>query len=321
MSTPIVCIAGPTAAGKSASTLALAQEWPIEIINVDSATIYRGMDIGTAKPSRAEQERIPHHLLDILDPAESYSAAAFRHDALRLIDEIEARGRIPLLCGGTMLYYKALRDGLDDLPQADANVRAQLDAEAAERGWPAMHRELADIDPTTAARLAPNDSQRVQRALEIYRLTGTPMSQLLSKRSANAQENAARYVTISLEPSNRLVLHERIRQRYMAMIDQGLLEEVRTLRQRPDLHPGLPSIRCVGYRQLWDHLDGKTAFEEAIEQAIAATRQLAKRQLTWLRSQPDRLVVDCLADDAAQQVAALARGIWAKTRQPERKQP
>ncbi|HLU19327.1 MAG TPA: tRNA (adenosine(37)-N6)-dimethylallyltransferase MiaA [Pusillimonas sp.] len=309
MSSPILCIAGPTAAGKSASTLALAQHWPIEIITVDSATIYRGMDIGTAKPSRHERERIPHHLLDIRDPAESYSAAAFRTDALTLIDQIQARGNIPLLCGGTMLYYKALRDGLDDLPRADPATRAQLDAEALQQGWPAMHRELAAVDPKTAARLAPNDSQRIQRALEIYRLTGTPMSELLDKRPAK-EAPAHQFLTISLEPSDRLILHERIRQRYLAMIEQGLLDEVAALHRRPDLHPGLPSVRCVGYRQLWDHLDGKISLPQAIEQAIAATRQLAKRQLTWLRSQPDRIVVDCLSDDAAQQVVESAGKIW-----------
>lgn len=309
MSTPILCIAGPTAAGKSASTLALAQHWAIEIINVDSATIYRGMDIGTAKPSLEERQRIPHHLLDIRDPAQSYSAAAFRSDALTLIEQTRARGHIPVLCGGTMLYYKALRDGLDDLPRADPDIRAQLDAEALELGWPAMHQALAAVDPETAARLAPNDSQRIQRALEIYRLTGTPMSQLLDKRPPK-EASEYRFVTVSLEPSDRLVLHERIRQRYLAMIEQGLLDEVKALYRRPDLHPGLPSVRCVGYRQLWDHLEGNISFAQAIEQAIAATRQLAKRQLTWLRSQPDRIVVDCLSDDAAQRVVEAASKIW-----------
>ena len=309
MNTPIVCIAGPTAAGKSASMQALAAQWPIEIINVDSATIYRGMDIGTAKPSAEERKLIPHHLLDIRDPAESYSAAAFHDDALRLIGEIRARGRIPVLCGGTMLYYKALREGLDDLPGADPQLRAQIDARAKEFGWPALHRELAAVDPPTAARLAPNDSQRIQRALEIFGLTGTPMSRLLEKRPAR-QGEGPRYLTISLEPSDRLALHDRIRRRYKAMIEQGLVEEVTLLHSRPDLHPGLPSVRCVGYRQLWDYLDGTTGLDEAIERAIAATRQLAKRQLTWLRSTPNRMVVDCLADDAAGQVLHLASRVW-----------
>lgn len=301
MSTSILCIAGPTAAGKSASTLALAAQLPIEIINVDSATIYRGMDIGTAKPSRQEQAQIRHHLLDIRDPAQSYSAAAFCEDALKLIDDILKRGRLPVLCGGTMLYYKALREGLDDLPRADAAIRGQLDTEARLHGWPHMHRQLAEVDPVTAQRLPPNDSQRIQRALEIYRITGSPMSQLLAKRPAK-QEARFNYVTISLEPSNRLTLHDRIQQRYDAMIKQGLLEEVAQLHQRPDLHTGLPSVRCVGYRQLWDYLDGQSSLDEAIERAVAATRQLAKRQLTWLRSQPERIVVDCLAHDAANQV-------------------
>lgn len=301
MNTPILCIAGPTAAGKSASILALAASWPVEIINVDSATIYRGMDIGTAKPSHEERTRIKHHLLDIRDPAESYSAAAFQDDALRLIDQIEARGNIPVLCGGTMLYYKALRDGLDDLPGANQAVRDELEARAQALGWPQLHRELAEVDPITAKRLAPNDSQRIQRALEIYRLAGAPMSALLAKPSRRSEEGS-RYVTISLEPTNRLALHERIRQRYMAMIEQGLVQEVTGLRQRDDLHANLPSMRCVGYRQLWEYLDGQGSLEDAIERAIAATRQLAKRQLTWLRSQPERIQVDCLASDAASQV-------------------
>lgn len=308
MSTPILCIAGPTASGKSASTSALAAQLPIEIINVDSATIYRGMDIGTAKPSRQERDQIPHHLLDIRDPAESYSAAAFCEDALKLIDDILGRGRIPVLCGGTMLYYKALREGLDDLPRADAAIRAQLDTEARLHGWPHMHRELASVDPMTAQRLPPNDSQRIQRALEIYRITGQPMSRLLAKRPVQP-EARFRYITISLEPSNRLALHERIEQRYAAMIELGLLEEVARLHRRPDLHTGLPSVRCVGYRQLWDYLDGQGSLAQAIDRAVAATRQLAKRQLTWLRSQPERIVVDCLAPNAASQVQEHARSI------------
>jgi len=300
---PIVCLAGPTAAGKSAATLALAQRWPLEIINVDSATIYRGMDIGTAKPSRAEQARVPQHLLDIRDPAQSYSAAEFRADALRLIDEIRARGRVPLLAGGTMLYYKALRDGLDDLPRADPALRAELEARAAQRGWPALHAELAALDPATAARLAPNDSQRIQRALEICRLSGRPMSALLQgrQRAADAADGH-RYVTLSLEPSDRAALHARIAQRFDAMLAHGLLDEVRALQARGDLHPGLPSVRCVGYRQMWAHLEGAVDLATAREQAIAATRQLAKRQITWLRAQPGRTVIDCLAPDPAAQV-------------------
>ncbi len=302
---PVICLAGPTAAGKSAACLALARRWPLEIVNVDSATIYRGMDIGTAKPNAQERARVPQHLLDIRDPAESYSAAQFRDDALRLIDEIRARGRVPLLAGGTMLYYKALRDGLDDLPQADPALRAELEARAAERGWPALHAELAQRDPVTAARLSPNDSQRIQRALEICILSGKPMSALLGARNT-AAPGPHRYVTVSLEPADRLALHARIAQRFDAMLAAGFLDEVRALRSRGDLHPGLPSIRCVGYRQLWAHLDGDTTLEQAREQGIAATRQLAKRQITWLRAQPDRVRIDCMADTATDQVVDAA---------------
>ncbi len=312
MSAPplVICLAGPTAAGKSASTLALAERWPLEIVNVDSATIYRGMDIGTAKPSPAEQAQVPQHLLDIRDPAQSYSAAEFRADALRLIAEIRARGRIPLLAGGTMMYYKALRDGLDDLPQADPALRAELEARAARDGWPALHAELARLDPVTAARLAPNDSQRIQRALEICQLSGQPMSALLGRQRAAAGDDDNRYLTISLEPSERAALHARIEQRFDAMLANGLLEEVRGLHARADLHPGLPSVRCVGYRQMWAHLDGEISLEEAREQGIAATRQLAKRQITWLRAQPERVIVDCLAADAvAQTIDAVAAAL------------
>ncbi|MBO1018178.1 tRNA (adenosine(37)-N6)-dimethylallyltransferase MiaA [Achromobacter sp. SD115] len=303
----VICLAGPTAAGKSASTLALAERWPLEIVNVDSATIYRGMDIGTAKPSPEEQALVPQHLLDILDPIQSYSAADFVADALRLIDEIRARGRIPLLAGGTMMYYKALRDGLDDLPQADPALRAELEARAATQGWPALHAELALLDPPTAARLAPNDSQRIQRALEICMLSGQPMSALLLRSQRPRDMTGNQYLTISLEPSDRAALHARIEQRFDAMLERGLLEEVRALRARGDLHTGLPSVRCVGYRQMWSHLDGEVDLATAREQGIAATRQLAKRQITWLRAQPERVIVDCLAADAvAQTIDAMA---------------
>lgn len=307
--TPILCLAGPTAAGKSAATLALAARWPVEIITVDSATIYRGMDIGTAKPSLQEQAVAPHHLLDIRDPASSYSAAEFHRDATSLIHEILQRGRLPLLCGGTMLYYKALREGLNQLPSADAAVRTQIDLEAQALGWPELHRQLALIDPNTAARLAPNDSQRIQRATEIWRVSGKSMSDWLEEDRPTA-DPTLRYITLSLEPSNRLALHQRIQQRYHAMIDLGLVREVAQLHQRADLHPGLPSVRCVGYRQIWDYLDGKADLDVAVERAIAATRQLAKRQLTWLRSQPDRLIVDCLSPDAADQAVDYAAQYW-----------
>jgi tRNA dimethylallyltransferase len=303
----VICLAGPTAAGKSASTLALAERWPLEIVNVDSATIYRGMDIGTAKPSPEEQAQVPQHLLDILDPIQSYSAADFVADALRLIDEIRARGRIPLLAGGTMMYYKALRDGLDDLPQADPALRAELEARAAVQGWPALHAELAQLDPVTAARLAPNDSQRIQRALEICMLSGQPMSALLLRSQRPRDATGNQYLTISLEPSDRAALHARIEQRFDAMLDRGLLDEVRALRARGDLHTGLPSVRCVGYRQMWAHLDGGGGPPPPRAPGIAATRQLAKRQITWLRAQPERVIVDCLAADAvAQTIDAMA---------------
>ncbi|CAM5787351.1 tRNA (adenosine(37)-N6)-dimethylallyltransferase MiaA [Castellaniella caeni] len=300
----LICLAGPTASGKSAASMQLAQRWPIEIIVMDSATIYRGMDIGTAKPSAQEQAQVPHHLLDIRDPAQAYSAAEFARDAAARVRDIHARGKIPVLCGGTMLYYKALREGLNELPSADPAIRQALDAEARARGWPALHAELARVDPQTAARLAPNDSQRLQRALEIWRVSGRNMSDWLTQTPTPVLPGW-RFITISLEPSNRAVLHARIAQRYRAMIGQGLLDEVRALHARGDLHPGLPSIRCVGYRQLWDALDGRVPLDTAIEQAIAATRQLAKRQITWLRSLPQRHVIDCLSPDAAAEVSRL----------------
>jgi len=309
MTAPVICLAGPTAAGKSAATLALAERWPVEVIVMDSATLYRGMDIGTAKPSKAEQARMPHHLLDIRDPAESYSAAEFQRDAHQLIDQIRTRGNVPLLCGGTMLYYKALREGLSALPGANADIRAAIDREAQASGWPALHQQLSLFDPATAARLAPNDSQRLQRAIEIYRISGRPMSAWLADKRPEPDHDL-QFVTLSLEPSDRLALHARIALRYQAMIQDGLLDEVNALHARPDLHTGLPSVRCVGYRQLWDYLDGRISLEQAIEQAIAATRQLAKRQLTWLRAQPERHVFDCLAPDAASQVVDQAASVW-----------
>lgn len=309
-SAPIVCLLGPTASGKTAAALALAARAPVEIISMDSALVYREMDIGTAKPSAAELAAVPHHLIDIIDPADSYSAAQFVNDTNALIDAIRARGREPLIVGGTMLYYKALTQGLNDLPQADPQLRAELDQLAAERGWPALHAMLAEVDPITAARLAPNDSQRIQRALEIHRLTGQPMSALLA-RQADARtfdgQAGARFRAIALEPSDRAVLHARIEARFDAMLAGGLLDEVQRLRGRGDLHPGLPSIRCVGYRQVWEYLDGLCDFATMRERGIAATRQLCKRQLTWLRSTPERRVVDCLAPDYVEQVARLAQ--------------
>jgi tRNA dimethylallyltransferase len=303
----LVCLTGPTASGKSAASFALARRWPIELIVMDSATIYRGMDIGTAKPTAEEQARFPHHLLDIRDPAQSYSAAEFAHDAAALVHDIRSRDRIPVVCGGTLLYYKALREGLNELPTSDPATRRQLDDEARAHGWPALHAELARVDPATAARLAPNDSQRVQRALEIWRSSGRAMSDWLSHPPRPVLPGW-RFTAISLEPSDRGALHERIGRRYQDMMAAGLLDEVRALHQRDDLHPGLPSIRCVGYRQLWDHLEGRVPLEDATERAIAATRQLAKRQLTWLRAMRERTLIDCLSGQAIDQVvAAFAR--------------
>jgi tRNA dimethylallyltransferase len=303
----LVCLTGPTASGKSAASFALARRWPIELIVMDSATIYRGMDIGTAKPTAEEQARFPHHLLDIRDPAQSYSAAEFADDAAALVHDIRSRDRIPVVCGGTLLYYKALREGLNELPTSDPATRRQLDDEARAHGWPALHAELARVDPATAARLAPNDSQRVQRALEIWRSSGRAMSDWLSHPPRPVLPGW-RFTAISLEPSDRGALHERIGRRYQDMMAAGLLDEVRALHQRDDLHPGLPSIRCVGYRQLWDHLEGRVPLEDATERAIAATRQLAKRQLTWLRAMRERTLIDCLSGQAIDQVvAAFAR--------------
>ncbi|MGZ3254037.1 MAG: tRNA (adenosine(37)-N6)-dimethylallyltransferase MiaA [Burkholderiaceae bacterium] len=294
-----IAIMGPTASGKTAAALEIARHIPSEIISVDSALVYRGMDIGTAKPTAEERASVPHHLIDILDPAESYSAMQFRNDALRLVSDIIARGKLPLLVGGTMLYFKTLRDGLDVLPEADAALRMQLDAEGARIGWPAMHAKLAALDPETAARLKPNDTQRIQRALEIIELSGQPMSQLLDK--APKIDLPFSILPIALEPSVRSVLHERIATRFDVMLNHptdGLIAEVQALRARGDLHPGLPSIRCVGYRQTWEYLDGAYDLSTLREKAIAATRQLAKRQLTWLRSMPDRIIVDCIDGNA-----------------------
>ena len=285
-----LCLAGPTAAGKSAVAMALAQQLPLEIISVDSALVYRGMDIGTAKPSAAERAAVPHHLIDILDPLERYSAARFAADALRLVAEIQARGRLPLLVGGTMLYFKALREGLHTMPAANAAVRADIDRRAEALGWPAMHKELARVDPATAARLAPADAQRIQRALEVWQLSGKPLSAW--HQATNTSAAGAAWPLVSLEPASRGWLHERIAQRFAAMLDAGFVAEVQALRHRGDLHPGLPAMRCVGYRQAWLALDqGRTHGFEA--EAIAATRQLAKRQLTWLRSISSRRVVAC----------------------------
>jgi tRNA dimethylallyltransferase len=296
-----VAVMGPTATGKTAAALAIAQAIPSEIISVDSALVYREMDIGTAKPSAEELASVPHHLIDIIDPTESYSVAQFSRDTIRLVAEISARGKLPLLVGGTMMYYKGLTDGLDDLPTADAALRAEIEAEAAQKGWPAMHDKLRALDPVTAARLAPNDAQRINRALEIIALSGKPMSELLAKREKT--ELPFELTSFALEPSDRAVLHQRIATRFDQMLgtsdEGGIVAEVARLRARGDLHPTLPSMRCVGYRQAWEYLDGAIDRATLRETGIIATRQLAKRQLTWLRAMPDRLVIDCLGDNPA----------------------
>jgi len=335
-----VALAGPTASGKTAAALAIAASYPAEIISVDSALVYRGMDIGTAKPSAAELAAVPHHLINIRDPLQAYSAAEFVADATRLIHDISARGKLPLLVGGTMLYLKALRQGLDDMPKADTAVRAVIEQEAAQKGWPALHAALALVDPVTAARLSPADSQRISRALEVYRLTGQPLSSfhttktkaisplLIRARGLNDAQHSAQSLLISLEPADRAWLHQRIAQRFDAMLADGFLDEVRALRARGDLHPDLPSMRCVGYRQAWDYLDAleapaKVAASTSItgkppslsdlrEKGIAATRQLAKRQITWMRSTPERQIVACDAPDALQQVLALVDAFMAR---------
>ncbi|GAB2908438.1 tRNA (adenosine(37)-N6)-dimethylallyltransferase MiaA [Paraburkholderia jirisanensis] len=310
---PVACLLGPTASGKTAAALAFAARHASEIVSVDSALVYRGMDIGTAKPSVEERAQVPHHLIDIVDPVDAYSASDFRHDALRALDEIVARGRTPLLVGGTMLYYKALTQGLNDLPGAHAELRAELEADAARDGWPALHARLAAVDPRTAARLAPNDAQRIQRALEVFMLSGQPMSDLLDAPTrVDAQAARYRFVPVALEPSDRAVLHARIAVRFDAMLAGGFIDEVERLRARGDLHPGMPSMRCVGYRQAWEYLDGAIDHATMRDKGVFATRQLCKRQLTWLRAMPERIVIDCCAADATQRaLAALERVIAA----------
>lgn len=298
---PAVFLMGPTASGKTALAVHLAERFPCEIISVDSALVYRGMNIGTAKPDAATLACAPHHLLDIRDPTEAYSAAAFCSDARRLMTDISARGRVPLLVGGTMLYFRALLQGLDDLPRADTALRHQLESEAAVRGWPALHAELAKVDPATAARLHPADSQRIGRALEIFRLSGAPMSAQLDKAQTALPY---RVLQLALIPSDRAVLHQRIAARFDVMLADGLIDEVANLRRTYALNPGLPSMRAVGYRQAWAYLDGKIDMPALREQGIAATRQLAKRQLTWLRSWPDAVTLDCLANDLPAQADA-----------------
>jgi len=293
---------GPTASGKTGVAVDLVRELPCEIINVDSAQIYRRMDIGTAKPDAATLKRAPHHLIDVIEPDESYSAARFRDDAQALMREITERGNIPLLVGGTMLYFKTLLEGLSELPEADPALRMVIDTMADEEGWPALHRKLAAVDPETAARLQPNDAQRIQRALEVYYLTDRPMSDLLKK---------PKYVyfpytplKIALVPGDRAQLHARIAARFEEMLELGLINELRSLRENYALDPEMPSMRCVGYRETWDYLEDKITLMQLRAQGIAATRQLAKRQLTWLRAMKDKVEFDCLEANATTQVLA-----------------
>lgn len=294
-----VALAGPTASGKTAAALAIAHARPVEIVSVDSALVYRSMDIGTAKPTPAERAQVPHHLIDIRDPREPYSAAAFVNDAARLIAEIRARGRLPLLVGGTMLYFKALAEGIDAMPSADPAVRRQLESEATALGWPAMHARLAEVDALTAARLAPNDGQRIQRALEVWLTSGRTMASFHAEQGAGGMPPVALF---SLEPTERTWLHQRIAERFDAMLAGGFLDEVRALRARGDLAPELPSMRSVGYRQAWEALDGLFPMAELRERGIAATRQLAKRQITWLRSMPERRVIAAETPDAVERI-------------------
>lgn len=302
---PAIFLMGPTAAGKTDLAIELTKVLPCELISVDSALVYRGMDIGTAKPSKALLDAYPHRLIDILDPSQSYSAADFRTDALQAMAEITARGKIPLLVGGTMLYFKALLEGLADMPAADAEVRAQIEAQAASQGWQALHDELASIDPVSAARIHPNDPQRLVRALEVFRVSGMSMTAHREQQSAQSAQASASgrhqlpytVANLAIAPTDRKVLHDRIAVRFRQMLDEGFVEEVVALRSRGDLHSNLPSIRAVGYRQVWDHLDGKLTRDEMQERGIIATRQLAKRQFTWLRSWEDMHWLDSLASD------------------------
>lgn len=300
-----ILLMGPTASGKTALAMALAERLPVEIISVDSALVYRGLDIGSAKPDADMLARVPHHLIDILDPREPYSAARFAEDARRLITEIRERRRVPLLVGGTMLYFRALTRGLSELPPADAGLRARLESEAKALGWPAMHARLAAADPDSAARLHPNDQQRIQRALEIIELSGMTPTEFYAQTPRAA--TAERWCKLALNPPARAELHARIAQRFHVMMAAGFLDEVRALYARGDLHPELPAIRAVGYRQLWGHLQGEYAVDEAVERAIAATRQFAKRQLTWLRSESDLNWLDPARHDLLEAAIALFR--------------
>ena len=321
-----IALVGPTASGKTAIAIAIAEKIPVEIVSVDSALVYRGMDIGTAKPSAQERAQVVHHLIDIREPTQTYNAADFASDAQQLITNIQSRGKLPLLVGGTMLYLKALQDGIDDLPKTDATTREAIEARAKEIGWPGMHEELRKVDPVTAARLAPKDAQRISRALEVWHISGKSLSAWFeegaNKRSNTQRESAsgAGIDIISLEPNDRAWLHARIEQRFTAMLAAGFLGEMQALRARTDLTPNLPSIRCVGYRQAWEQMDavqlqGITSQEMLTrlqETAVAATRQLAKRQLTWLRSMNDRNIIACDSSDPTAQALTLVQRFTAK---------
>jgi tRNA dimethylallyltransferase len=307
---PALGLAGPTASGKSALALEISRRWPVEVVSVDSALVYRGMDIGSAKPDAAALAAVPHHLIDLRDPTQPYSAAAFVADATQAIADVARRGRAPLLVGGTMLYFKALAEGLDAIPASPPELRGQIQARAQAEGWPALHAALAQVDPVTAARLAPHDAQRIGRALEVWQASGRPLSSF----HAQPRQPAAPLPLLSLEPTSRAWLHRRIAERFDAMLAAGFIDEVRRLRAQPGLHADLPAMRAVGYRQAWEALDaglsGAALVAQVRERGIAATRQLAKRQLTWLRSMPGRQVLACDAPDVvARGIDAVAR-VW-----------
>lgn len=296
---------GPTASGKTGLAVRLAEQFPLDIISVDSALVYRGLDIGTAKPDAATLARAPHRLIDICSPTETYSAARFRVDARREIDAIHAAGRVPMLVGGTLLYFRALLQGLSALPQADPEIRARIERQAAESGWPALHRQLAEVDPDAAARISPNDPQRIQRALEVFRITGRPISHLQKRRGGGPEYG--RVLKLVVCPASRRVLHQRIRERFEDMLRQGFEEEVRSLHRRADLHPDLPALRAVGYRQAWAWLDGRLDQSEWKEKTVIATRQLAKRQLTWLRREKQALWYDSAQEGAWLEIVSTVR--------------
>ncbi len=307
----VVCLVGPTAAGKTAVAMHLAERFAFDIVSVDSAQVYRHMDIGTAKPSADVLNRVPHRLIDILEPWETYSAGQFREDALREIEQIIAAGRLPLLVGGTFLYFRALVAGIADLPAADKEVRAQIDARAAQLGWPALHAELVRLDPSIAVQIKPTDRQRLQRALEVIELTGERLSDLHKNRAGAPADYDFQHV--ALLPSERQVLHDRVEQRFDTMLDDGLVDEVLALRAMPQMTGECSSMRAVGYRQIWAHLDGQYDQAEATRRAVVATRRLVKRQLTWLRGEPGTAEFDCLQPAVAEQVERFVAGCLGRT--------